>query len=126
MNQASMPVIIPRINENIASVMATPYRMLLLVKRQILRDAAIQSGIALVYLYTCLNPRYVCVTKAASTVPRGVNMYGHGPPGPSMAVRTRFKGDMFTHLQELLDYHNSLHWMHSTRVDAMVHKATYV
>ena len=49
MVQLSMPVIIPRINEMIASAMAMPYRILLLVKHQILRDAAIQSGIALVY-----------------------------------------------------------------------------
>ena len=37
MVQASMLVIMPRINERIASIMATPYRFLLLVKRQILR-----------------------------------------------------------------------------------------
>jgi hypothetical protein len=49
MIQLSTPVIIPRINEVIASAMATPYRILLLVKHQILRDTAIQSGIALVY-----------------------------------------------------------------------------
>ena len=53
----SMLVNIPRMNEKLARTTATLYRILQLVKRQILRDVAIQFGIALVYLYTCLNPR---------------------------------------------------------------------
>ena len=69
--------------------MATPYRILLLVKYQILRHAVVQFGIAVVYKYTCLNPRYTCVTSAANTVPVGVNLYDH--IFTSGAVRTRLK-----------------------------------
>jgi hypothetical protein len=94
-------------NEGIANRMTTAYRILLLVKRQILRHAVIQFGIVVVYLYTCLNPRKICVTKATSAVPTGVNMYGHA--ATSKAIRSRLKCGITTYLQELLDYHNSSH-----------------
>ena len=59
-------------------------------------------------LYTCLNPRKICVTKAASAVPIAVNMYGHisAPRG----MRSRMKSDAITYLQLMLGYHNSSHW----------------
>ena len=61
--------IVPRTNEGIAS------RMLLLVKRQILPHT--DSVWDWVHLYTYLNPRYICVTRPASAVARGVNVCGH-------------------------------------------------
>ena len=108
---------IPIINEGIASRMTTPYRILLLVKRQILRHAVIQFGIAVVYLYTCLNPRKICVTKAASAVPTGVNIYGH--TATLKVIRSILKDGMTTYLRELLDYHNSSHWnvLNASRCD---------
>ena len=89
MIQASTPVVKPRINEEVASRMTTPYRILLPVKCQILRHVVVQFGIEFVYLYTCLDPRYNCVTREASTVPVGVNLYAH--IFTSRTVRTKLK-----------------------------------
>ena len=89
MFQASTLVTMPSINEKLASRMTTPYRILLPVKCQILRHAVVQFGIEFVYLYICLDPRYNCVTREASTVPVEVNLYVH--IFTSRAVRTTSK-----------------------------------
>ena len=89
MIHASTLVTMPRINEKVASRMTTQYRILLPVKYQILRHAVVQFGIEFIYLYTCLDPRYNCVTREASTVPVEVNLYAH--IFTSTSVRTRLK-----------------------------------
>ena len=89
MIQPSTLVIIPRRQEMIANRMATPYRILLLVKCQILRRGLVQfkNTFVYVYLYTCLIARYICVARAARAVPKGVNTYGQGHAATLRIVR---------------------------------------
>ena len=115
-----MVQVIPRINVGIANSMTTPYKTLLLVKRQILRYGySVDSQVGKHASY--LIPRYICVARAASAVARGVNIYGH--PDTPRTVSTRLNeqtGTMFPYLQELLGYHSWSLWnvLKMSRVEA--------
>ena len=105
-----MVQVIPRTNVGIASSMTTPYKTLLLVKRQTIRHGySVDSRVDKHASY--LIPRYICITRAASAVAKGVNIHGHSHTSRTVRTRLNEQTDVIIpHLREPLGYHSWSLW----------------